>query len=333
MRNTGAKNSAGRVVYRGIKGGLFVVLPSGNKKYITTRAGRGAGANNAPPAPPANQGSAIHRGPKGGLYVLLPGGTKKYVTPPTPAAPHPASTPDIRTRTQQGGTCWFHAIVNGLLMSPRPRRLLSEMVANVPSANFGAAACPSKTANRAWFLAYIKHRLQGPGPVHDVFKNADVIRAAGFRRVQPAAAAPVYFVKKGTDVDGGTSADMKWFYEKMFPPGLFVIEQFEGPKKQGNPGVPHSKVQDGAEYELTHAWIRYSFYRQIGTKGNNHAIAGYKTARGAFIGYDSFDDAEVPAYDWTKPTKRGWPAKAMTIRRYKAVKRIGIHAVYMRKGA
>lgn len=77
--NTGQRNVQGRTVYRGAKGGLYVLAAPGKKKYKPVMAG---------PAPVAAsaagntgmtnvQGRRVYRGPKGGLYVLV-GGKKQY---------------------------------------------------------------------------------------------------------------------------------------------------------------------------------------------------------------------------------------------------------------
>jgi len=237
----------------------------------------------------------------------------------------------VRTRVQQGGTCWFHAIINGLLMSPRPRRLLKQMTANVRGNAANASACPSKRASRELFLKYIKHRLEGPGNVNNVFKNVNVIRSVGLRGLgSPKSTryslASVFNSLRGGNASGGTIGDMKWFYKKMFPSSLFVFKKFGGfggYSGRSNPSVPHFMTKNGLNYELTHALITF-WVKPIG----GHAITGYKTARGDFVAYDSGFGKRVPDYDWTKPARIAAPSLMWE----KARRKTGgthVHAVYM----
>jgi hypothetical protein len=240
----------------------------------------------------------------------------------------------FRTRVQQGGTCWFHAIVNGLLMSARPRRYLKQMTANVPSVNFETEVCPSKNASREWFLKYIKHRLQGPGTVHNVFRNANVIKSVGLRGFgRPGTARYSLFVfankLTGSKGHGGTVGDLYWFYDKMFPRGDFIIKKFGGFTSafgKTNPEVPHSFVKNGEEYELTHSWINF-WVRPVG----GHAIAGYKTSRGDFVAYDSAFDKKVPDYDWTRAARVSGPS-VMWGEIGESTGGTTVYAIYMRKG-
>lgn len=216
----------------------------------------------------------------------------------------------VRMRKQQGGTCWFHAIINGLLLSPRPRRLLRTMVAGVPSVNFSGDACPSKRAGRDWFLKYIKHRLESSGPVNNVFKNENVIRSTGLRGFgRPGKTRYSFASITGTmthGASGGDAGDLTWFYKHMFPgqytdrngatTPLFVMKKFGSYIGHANPEVPHALKRNGVDYELTHGWIS----SWVGLLGG-HAIAGYKTVGGDFKAYDSAHAIVIPNYDWTKP--------------------------------
>lgn len=236
----------------------------------------------------------------------------------------------VKTRLQQGGTCWFHAIINALLMSPRPRRLLKAMTATVPSVNFGDEVCPSKHASREWFLKYIKHRLEGAGTVHNVFKNVNVIRSVGLRG--PSARYSIATVTNrltGGKAWGGSVWDLEWFYKKMFPKGLFIIKKFGSPMRhlgRSNPEVPHSIVKNGVEYELTHSYISF-WVKPI----HGHAIAGYKTSRGDFVAYDSAFNKKVPNYNWTKAARVSGPA-LMWEEHGEPTGGMAVHAIYMRKG-
>lgn len=232
----------------------------------------------------------------------------------------------VRTREQQGGTCWFHAIINGLLMSPRPRRLLKEMVANVPG-TVNSNVCPSKKASREWFLRYIKHRLEGPGTVNNIFRNADVIRSSGLRG--PGRYSALAFMNKLTGSQGhvGNEGDLMWFYKKMFPRSIFLIKKFggfSGHFGRSNPSVPHFITKDGLNYELTHAWIHFWVKPVFG-----HIITGYKTAQGNFVAYDSAFGKKVPDYDWTKPARVAGPSIMWENIGHKKTGGMSVHAIYM----
>jgi hypothetical protein len=237
----------------------------------------------------------------------------------------------VRTRRQQGGTCWFHAIINGLLMSPRPRRLLKRMTANVPSSAVNSNACPSRRTSREWFLRYIKHRLEGPGTVNSVFRNANVIRSAGLRGLGSPRSARYSLMSvanslRGGNASGGSVGDMAWFYKKMFPGPMFAFQKFGGFGShfgRSNPSVPHFITKNGLKYELTHALISFWVKPLSG-----HAITGYKTARGDFVAYDSGFDKKVPDYDWTKPARVAAPSIMWEKVGYKTGGTT-VHAVYM----
>jgi hypothetical protein len=87
--NTGQKNSQGRTIYRGPRGGEYVLRADGFKLRTFTRAHAAAAAA----AAPGNRnilGRVIHRGPRGGEYVLGPGG-RKIRTFTRAAAPAPTA--------------------------------------------------------------------------------------------------------------------------------------------------------------------------------------------------------------------------------------------------
>ena len=237
----------------------------------------------------------------------------------------------VRTRVQQGGTCWFHAIINGLLMSPRPRRLLKHMVAGVPAGN--ASACPTKKVGREWFLRYIKHRLEGPGNVSSVFKNVNVIRSVGLRGLgSPKSTRYSLESVANALVRGngsvGSVGDFKWFYKKMFPGPIFMLQKFGGITGRyvgrANPEVPHFLIKNGLKYELTHGYIHF-WVKPV----RGHVVTGYKTAAGNFVAYDSAFGKKVPDYDWTKPARVAGPS--LMWEKLQGLKTGGmtIHAVYM----
>ena len=98
--NTGQKNTHGRVIYRGPRGGEYVLGPAGRKIRSFTRAPAAAPAPVAAAAPGNTGhrntlGRVIYRGPRGGEYVLGPGGRKIRTFTRAPAAAAHAPAPVI----------------------------------------------------------------------------------------------------------------------------------------------------------------------------------------------------------------------------------------------
>jgi len=86
--NTGQRNSQGRVIFRGPRGGEYVLGAGGRKIRSFTRApAAAAAAGNR-----NTHGRIIHRGPRGGEYVLGPGGRKIRSFTRATAAAAPAPT-------------------------------------------------------------------------------------------------------------------------------------------------------------------------------------------------------------------------------------------------
>lgn len=218
---------------------------------------------------------------------------------------------NIKSRQQQGGTCWFHGIINGLLMSQRPRQLLQRMVAgmNLGPDNANNTACPARTASAAWFWKYIRHRLSGGGNVSSVFRNKNVIKSVGLRRVtmRPSGFIPRVqntlsswrgrIMASRSGVTGGTAEDLINLYQKLFPENfssLFIIKPFGNFQSTINPYVPHTMERNGTRYTLSHAWIHFNVRPFMG-----HVVTGYKTKYGTFRVYDSGTNTVYQRYDWT----------------------------------
>jgi hypothetical protein len=174
-------------------------------------------------------------------------------------------------------------------------------------------------------MKYIKHLLQGNGPVHDVFKNAEVIKASGLRKTTLTI-----------PFGGLVPRDVISFYNTFFPGEFtnrngkdapaFVMKRYGsgymGPGS--NPTVPHELVRNGVRYELTHTVI--SFW--IKPYPSGHVITGYKHRDGRYLAYDSAGGRVIP-YDWTKA------APVSDVHTLYAKKGLNtgnmvIHAIYMR---
>lgn len=224
----------------------------------------------------------------------------------SPQPKNSTNSPNVLTRPQQGGTCWFHAIINGLIMSWKSRQILERYYIPLANTNIGERSlfstnsCPSKHASGRLFWSYIEHRLsQQKGRVNDRYRNANVIRNLGIRRRGPfpnlLAMVPrigntkrTYmrrYARSRSAVFGGTFSDILNVYEKLFPgdyslmsenkPTAFVITK----GKQFKRYIRHA----GYEYDLSHGYI------QVVTPGSimGHAMAGYVSRLGNYNMYDS----------------------------------------------
>lgn len=201
------------------------------------------------------------------------------------------NSPLPRRHKQKGGTCWFHAAINGLLMSPIARRVLKnrlrfvnrgERLTNVGGRSiFSPFACPSKQASDALFWDYIRERLKGGRRRMNV-SNRNVVVSSGLRK---------------SNVRGGNFVDMYNLYKKLFPGESKV--SFIG---SGTPlfVFKHGKrfdrviIHRGIEYTLSHAYITMT-----GSK-STHIISGFIDARGTPKIYDSASDTFY-TLDWDVP--------------------------------
>lgn len=247
------------------------------------------------------------------------------------------NTWNIKTRRQQGNTCWFHSIINGLLLSPRPRALMKKLVADVPEIRVSDTICPSKKAGRQWFLGYIKHRLQGFGPVHSVFKNRNVIRASGLRGFSTQSRTAQMSVTSIMNIELGSIRDLVWFYNTFFPgeftnrngtsTPLFVMKHYGKVFGTANPEVPHVLIRNGLQYELTHAYL--SFWTKPLPEG--HSVTGYKSRNGSYYIYDSELSGQTIYIDWTKKADVTPLAEFYKQKFGYNIGGLSVHAIYMKK--
>ena len=217
---------------------------------------------------------------------------------------------NVATRPQEGGTCWFHAIINGLLMSWRTRKMLKEKIKELGINNSNilpAGICPSKKYNKFW--QYIAHRLSGPGKVNRKYKNYNVIKNIKARRrtINPIGMIPRFgntkteymkrFLKSRSGVTGGTFTDLLNIYEKMF--GNDFSYKNYGKKKssllvKNGPNLTPSVIHDGEEYAISHSYIAISAMNGL----IGHAVCGYVSRVGTYRIFDSAIDTSFE-FDWT----------------------------------
>lgn len=229
----------------------------------------------------------------------------------------PNYEPKIKMRKQQGGTCWFHGLLSGLLLSPYSRKLVIKRIEEMNSSNnmgikklFGNVngnSCPSRTASSTLFWSYIRHRLEGKGNVNAMYKNAQVIQNLGLRKrglskLIPRIGKP-YLRRAATGIPfvhgGGLLPDVNNFYSKLFPYDYKV--GFEGTstpniiitkldKQHFNDFVRHNDTL----YRLSHCIISLWMPAYIG----GHMISGFVTKYGNHVIYDSGDNMFYKNIPW-----------------------------------
>lgn len=202
---------------------------------------------------------------------------------------------NVKGHKQTGGTCWFHAAINGLLYSPVALKVLKnrlrfvsrgERLTNIGGRSIfspnSASVCPSKKASDAFFWDYIRERLNGGRRRMNV-SNRNVIMSSGLR--------------KNSNVRGGNFMDMYILYRKLFPGDSKV--SFIGPAtpvfvfKHGK-RFDRVVIHRGAEYTLSHAYITMTGPRSV------HIVTGFIDKNGTPKIYDSATD-KFYIFDWDLP--------------------------------
>lgn len=199
---------------------------------------------------------------------------------------------EVKRHKQKGGTCWFHAIINGLLMSPIARKVVlnklrfvshGERLTNIQGKSIfsPSSSCPTKTARSALFWDYIRERLRG-GRIPMNTQNRDVIISSGLRN---------------NSVRGGKFIDMYALYKKLFP-GDYKIS-FIG-KETPTFVFKHGKTFDRVvihhdkKYVLSHSYITLTGPESV------HIVAGFINKNGIPIMYNSARNSFHPL-NWDLP--------------------------------
>lgn len=202
---------------------------------------------------------------------------------------------EVKGHRQKGGTCWFHAIINGLLMSPLARKVLmnklryinhGERLTNIQGKSiFNNSSCPSiKHAKISLFWDYIRNRLRGGRvPVTNI-NNRNIILSTGLRN---------------NSVRGGKFIDMYALYKKIFP-GDYKIS-FIGsntPTFVFKIGQKFERFvfHHGSVYALSHSYLT------IPGRVSKHIVSGFINKNGNPRVYDSATNSYYPM-NWDLPTK------------------------------
>lgn len=204
---------------------------------------------------------------------------------------------EIKGHKQKGGTCWFHAIINGLLMSPLARKVILDRLRFINHGErftdikgksiFDNPACPSvKHAKISIFWDYIRNRLRGGRvPITDI-KNKNIIFSTGLR-------------KNNSSIKGGSFTDMYTLYGKLFP-GDYKISFVKSntPTFVFKLGDKFERVvvHHGAVYALSHCYIT------VQGKTTTHGVAGFINKNGNPKIYNSAKNT-YSSLNWDLPTK------------------------------
>jgi hypothetical protein len=167
-------------------------------------------------------------------------------------------------RIQKGGTCWFHAILNGWLLSGTGRNVLKARTRFTEPNSELDNICPVRSKTPTYFWNYIKFELSAPKDhiwanvrLQDKYHETNLIRSLKLRN---------------GNVSGGTYKDIEPFMSFIAPgnwskrPGLDICIITYGR------GIKELKAPLG--YQPSHAYIALTSSNPA-TMGYGHAITGY----------------------------------------------------------
>ncbi len=222
---------------------------------------------------------------------------------------------NVATRNQQGPTCWFHAILNGLIMSAVSRNYLLKIVKDKGVSPLNSGACP-RTIDGFW--KYIAYRLKGPKSISPRIRNVNVIKSVGVRR---KFANPFGFIpRKGntpsnykrrasasrSSVTGGTVYDLYNLYKKLFGSDFSYNNNSNNKKNpvfmlvKGDSFPLFTKNKDEYIYKLSHVYIV-----MLGIGGVwGHVISGFINSHGNFKLFDSNAANRVINWNWSEPNDK-----------------------------
>jgi hypothetical protein len=189
-------------------------------------------------------------------------------------------------RVQYGGTCWFHTLLNGWLLSGNGRKILISRVQFTNPNPELDNICPVRSKIPSYFWNYIKFELSAPKDhiwanvrLQNKYHESNLIRATGLR--------------KGDNVSGGTYRDMEPFMNFIAPgnwskkPGLDICILHYG---RG-----FKEIHPPPGYQPSHAYIALTSSNPE-TMGRGHAITGY-VRNGEYKIADSNSTRPIPC-DW-----------------------------------
>ena len=179
--NTGRKNAYGHTIYRGPRGGEYVLGFGGRKIRTFRRATAAAPVAAAPAAAPGNTGNkntkgrTIYRGPRGGEYVL--NGTRKIRSFTRATAAAPAAAPPARTALNNA-----KAHMHTLPSAAARKAYLRSRAANMANANWHALDRYKQTLN---VMVPIKKKLAKMMKLSNneyISKNGELYDALAYRK-------------------------------------------------------------------------------------------------------------------------------------------------------
>lgn len=282
---TGEKNKKGRLIYKGPKGGTYVIGPSGKKLYKFT------------PATPV-----FYKESKGIYYKIHNDKKVYYINIPKNhrvQLRHVKSRNQINlpfVRFQIGPTCWFHATLNGWLLSDVGRKFLKIYLKKFKYSNnvkpyTRVMACPRRGVIPVYFWSYVEYmikQIENPRKL-DTFNAAVQL---GIEYEQNAVIKNL-IPERNSERRGGRVSDTQIFFDKVFTPKHWgkSIEKYYGRRIIYTKEFIEDDIPDVSGYTLSHAYITYTSKNL-----HRHAICGVIYKKQMYI-YNS-NRLEMIRCDW-----------------------------------
>ena len=188
-------------------------------------------------------------------------------------------------KRQEGGTCWFHAMMTGFLLSKNGRLYLQNLVGESGAVAKGDY-CPTKFATITDLLPLIRRYL-----LSGVNNKENIIKAFASN------------VKSNVSKQSGiTHKEIHELYKKFFPDVNLRVRKYY--KDNTKPKQNEFIFESGSEVDgtLSHAYIGIHYSGQKIGQGASHAISGIIDERGNYYIFDS-------ATTEYKNLGKGWDTK------------------------
>ena len=168
-------------------------------------------------------------------------------------------------RIQKGGTCWFHTLLNGWLLSDIGRQVLTNRVRFTNPNPELDNICPVRSKIPSYFWNYIKFELSAPKDhiwanvrLQNKYHESNLIRSLNLR--------------KGGNVSGGTYRDIEPFMNFIAPGNWSKKPRLDICILHYGRGFKEIRPPIG--YRPSHAYIALTSSNPE-TMGHGHAITGY----------------------------------------------------------
>lgn len=207
-----------------------------------------------------------------------------------------------RLQTKGTGTCWFHAIVNGWILSEPSRKIMKQKLYAFKQSHemkpfTNIYACPMRGKLPAYFWSYVEYMIKY---VEGKSKNTDEFHRKVMNNKEYSANNLIenMFVRSKAYTDLGQTKNVKMFLELLFPGNWsneigkdIFIKKFKADEKVYTP----------PGYRMLHAYIHIVNTQKTAA----HAIMGGLCGKRAFIFDSSIKD--IIYKDWREPLEPHTP--------------------------